>query len=243
MENPGWTPIEIPNERRVALIDIDGMVHAAQYNHTVEEAKRILDGMITGALAWIDAEKYHVACKGKGNFRKQLSPEYKYHRNRDSALEGELAQLLTYAEEVWGAVPAHNFEADDLICCWRWYYEHAKGGWTPIMVSNDKDMLTISGWHFNYRKTEYQFVSEADSLYNFANQLIQGDSSDNIPGIPGLGPKKAAEILAGVPPEQLLDVVKQEYQKHYGTRWKEEMQLNADLLYIRPHPDHRFIVT
>ena len=58
MENPGWTPIEIPDERRVALIDIDGMVHAAQYNHTVEEAKRMFESLSAGVALSRLAAKY-----------------------------------------------------------------------------------------------------------------------------------------------------------------------------------------
>jgi len=229
------------DDKWVALIDVDGMVHAAQWKNTIEASIGVLDAMIHDAITDVFADKYHIACKGAGNFRNMLSPRYKQHRNRNAELEKHLAALLGHAKQAWGAVPAYGFEADDLICSWRWYYEQ-QPGWTPIIIANDKDMLTVSGHHYNYRKKDYMLIGKEEAYYRFVLQLLEGDQTDGIQGIPGIGPKKAKAILAETQPEQYLKRIREEYANYYGKSGLTELQLTADLIYIRPHANSRFIV-
>jgi DNA polymerase-1 len=68
-----------------------------------------------------------------------------------------------------------------------------------VIAAIDKDLLTIPGRHFNWRK-ESQAITEVDEAaanYNFMHQTLCGDRTDGYPGLPGCGPVKASKILEG----------------------------------------------
>ena len=63
----------------------------------------------------------------------------------------------------------------------------------------DKDLLQITGTHYNFVKKEITEISEDTANLKLMLQCLTGDRSDNIPGIKGIGPKKAEKLLSGVP--------------------------------------------
>jgi 5'-3' exonuclease len=64
-----------------------------------------------------------------------------------------------------------------------------------VIVSIDKDLLQIPGSHYNFVKSEFTEVSEEEGMFSFYIQLLMGDSTDNVSGCPGIGPKKAEKAL------------------------------------------------
>ena len=126
-------------------------------------------------------------------------------------------------------------EADDGIC----YAMHSKGiplGNTPnrVVASADKDMRMFPGWHIDWNTGELIEVPlgtyavrnrSGEKLYGhkwFWMQMLQGDTADNIPGLPRLegkevGPKRAEKLLVGTHcNEEAAEVVTTCYQLHYG---------------------------
>ena len=73
-----------------------------------------------------------------------------------------------------------------------------------IMVHIDKDLNQFRGWHYNYRKKEKYHVSEFEGLVSFYTQILTGDRIDNIVGLKGIGPAKAAKILKDCKTEEEL---------------------------------------
>jgi len=72
-------------------------------------------------------------------------------------------------------------------------------------------------------------------------QILTGDSTDGIPGIKGIGIKKAEKILLMVPAAKRLLTVKESYRtlsKEYD--WMSYCQLMTDLIYIRQRPNERY---
>lgn len=90
-----------------------------------------------------------------------------------------------------------------------------------IICSPDKDLRQMPGRFFDYKKVDFFDVDKDQSEYNLAFQMIAGDSSDGVAGIPGAGEKKAKEKLkegkeAGLFYDQ---VVRNMYYKHFGNHY------------------------
>jgi 5'-3' exonuclease len=74
-------------------------------------------------------------------------------------------------------------------------------GW---IVHVDKDLNQLPGWHYNPTKGEEYYVTEEEGLRAFYTQLLTGDRIDNIVGLYGVGPVKAAKLLKDCKEEQSL---------------------------------------
>ena len=141
-----------------------------------------------------------IAVKGFNNWRKDFYPDYKSNRPE---LQPEMKKALTYAHQFMvqdlGAHQADGMEADDLVSIWSYEAREMK---LPYVVAGiDKDLLQIPGNHYNFIKKEHKFVDDDEANYNLMIQCLTGDSSDNIPGIKGIGPVKAKKLLGSRPIE------------------------------------------
>lgn len=158
------------------------------------------------------ADDMFVAVKGHGNFRKDIYPKYKANRPE---LAPDLKEALTYAHEYvvdkYNAVMADGMEADDLVSIWA--HECMANNDPYTVVGIDKDLLQIPGWHYNFVKQKDTHVDEDEANYNLMQQCLVGDSSDNIPGLKGVGPKRASDILYGVPVKRRWNRVKAAYRQ------------------------------
>jgi len=224
----------------VALIDADGIIHRAAWKRSIPEAKEKCDEEMKEIIVGSYCDKYLTAVKGDNNFRAELYPEYKGHRTRTQEEADVLEALIVHLINNWGAKRAHGFEADDLVVHWR-EKVLAKGN-LPVICSNDKDLLTVPGTHYRTKERciVYRTHEEAEEFFNL--QLIMGDPTDKIPGIPGLGPVKAKALLENVPIRDQRQVVIDTYKLHMGDNWKDYLELQGNLLYIRRSPDDAFLV-
>ena len=82
-------------------------------------------------------------------------------------------------------------EADDVIGILATY----DNGEERIVVSEDKDLLTIPGMHWDIKNQTLWEQDKHTADYLFYKQALTGDSVDNYQGCPGIGPKKAEKIL------------------------------------------------
>ncbi|MFO1071526.1 MAG: DNA polymerase I [Geminicoccaceae bacterium] len=139
------------------------------------------------------------------SFRNQLYDQYK--ANREAAPPDLVPQfkLVRDAARAFGlpVVELEGFEADDLIAA------YAKAGRAAgeevLVVSSDKDLMQLVGdgvamWDPMKQKS----IGRAEVIERFGvgPELVRdalaliGDTSDNVPGVPGIGPKSAAQLLA-----------------------------------------------
>ena len=138
------------------------------------------------------------------NFRNEIFPDYKGTRK-------EIPEdLIPQFELIHNAVSALNlnylemdgFEADDLIATYA--AEALKKGYEVVIVSGDKDLMQLirPGIEF-YDPMKDKFFTPEDVKEKFGVypeqvadvQALSGDSIDNVPGVPGIGPKTAAELV------------------------------------------------
>jgi 5'-3' exonuclease len=138
------------------------------------------------------------------SFRNEIYPEYK--ANRDPAPE-ELKRQFGWARSVAEAMGLRcyadpRYEADDLIGTLATYW--SERGHPVCVVTADKDLAQLVGdndywWDFSRnnkldaRQLKEKFGVAPEQMADFL--ALTGDSVDNIPGVPGVGPKTASALL------------------------------------------------
>lgn len=161
-------------------------------------------------------------------FRNRLYPDYKGHRPAKPFYYTEAKELVAKELGVLG-LDQTKYEADDLVA--MAHYEVYKEDPTrSIIISNDKDLNTTPGFHYNPNKKELYYVTEEEAEYFFYYQLLVGDAVDNIPGISGIGDKRARLILDNC--TNYYSTVRDQYEQKLGDEGEYLMHLYADLLWI-----------
>lgn len=156
--------------------------------------------MLHNIAAAVKADNIELYVTGTGNFRENMATVLKYKGNRDDKRRPLLhSQIIDYLQKFHEAVLINGAEADDELADRS--VELAAEGHEPIIASDDKDLLQIPGKHFNIRTGNKVVVSEETARKNKYIQMLVGDTTDNIPGIYGLGPVTAEKILQDVAPE------------------------------------------
>tara|TARA_Y100000310_G_scaffold338747_2_gene429316 strand:- start:456 stop:1175 length:720 start_codon:yes stop_codon:yes gene_type:complete len=122
------------------------------------------------------------SCTRADNFRRDVWSSYKMNRE-GSAQPDSLEYAKELLRENYRCRWVPKLEADDLMGI-------AASSGKAIAVTIDKDLKGVPGWHLNPDKdTEVRFVSKEGANQFFAQQIISGDSTDGIPGLPGKGIK------------------------------------------------------
>jgi DNA polymerase I len=139
------------------------------------------------------------------SFRNQIYPQYKANRELPPP---DLDRQFVYCRELVDAIGLarlshHEYEADDLIGSMLMHARSA--GFRSVIVSGDKDLCQLLGEHdhvWDYAKRERlncdgvfgRMGVRPEQVVDYL--ALTGDSVDNIPGVPGIGPKTAAALLA-----------------------------------------------
>jgi 5'-3' exonuclease len=186
------------------------------------EGIRACDNIVTSILDRFGNPRYELVISGKGNFRKQISSEYKANRKPESRPK-YLYEAKEYFKRYWGAIETVGEEADDYIA--RSYREG------DVIVTSDKDFRQLKAKIYNPWKDELVEITNPE--YWFYYQMIVGDSADSIKTLPGYGPKKAEKILANKSPEEMKDAVIETYKDYYKDEWFEKYDTTARLLFLR----------
>jgi len=178
-------------ESTICLIDGDSLLYYEMDKPTLEQAISGIDSRVGTILENCNANAYVGFLTGKSGYRYQVSPTYKANRKHRPkpiifyALREYLKQRYTFRE-------FDGLEADDLVA----YYGVNNNDWKVVICSPDKDVLhQCIGKHFNYQKVEFVTTSEIDAEKFLWKQVLMGDSTDNIQGIPGVGIKTAENWL------------------------------------------------
>lgn len=185
-------------------------------------------------------EDFLMAVKGPDNFRNLMYPDYKMNRHKDPSKTNQFVPVLrklAVAEDL--AVEAVGREADDLLSIWA--TEAKTAGVDTVICSIDKDLLCIPGAHYLMHKKTIVVISELEATRHFYEQLLKGDPTDNIPGVPRVGNVKAARLLENVrTEEEMQEVVVRAYIEAYDDAWLDFMRSNGKMLYLQKHPNDYF---
>jgi DNA polymerase-1 len=213
----------LENRDKVLLLDADSLLFSVCHYHLDKEQdfNLMYDDYHTQLRSIVNAiedEEFnieqivHFFSTCSNNFRYEIYPEYKANRERTPLTE------LVYLFKGWVIDELRNdgeyvstsdeYEADDLIAqAVEVMEEHY-----PIVASIDKDLKQIPCCHFDYYKVKVGVDEFGDDIRDFKGfsyttpqegrelllkQLLEGDTSDNIKGVSGIGKVKAEKALKG----------------------------------------------
>lgn len=205
------------------LFLVDGSGYIFRAYHALPPLTRKTDGLPVGAVSGFcnmlwkllkDARSTDVGVVpthfavifdySSQTFRKEIYPEYK--ANRTAPPEDLIPQfgLIRQATRAFNlpCIEKEGFEADDLIATYARLAENAGGDVT--IISSDKDLMqlvTPQVSMYDSMKDKQISIPEVIEKWGVPPekmidlQSLTGDSTDNVPGIPGIGPKTAAQLL------------------------------------------------
>ena len=205
--------------RTIAVIDGNSLMHRAF--HAIRQPMNAPDGRATNALFGFFnmfikmVDTFHpngVICafdKGKPRVRMEMLPQYKAQR---PPMDPSLREQFPMVKELLAAldVPVaelEGWEGDDILGTLARRGEAA--GYDMYLFTGDRDMYQLTTEHVKVVSTKKGVTdvvimdpTTVEDLYHgITPELVpdfyglKGDSSDNIPGVPGIGPKKAAALI------------------------------------------------
>ncbi|TPI67589.1 exonuclease [Mesorhizobium sp. B3-1-3] len=164
----------------------------------------------------LDADASVITLSKGTTFRHDLYAGYKKGRQRKPVGTNEVKRWLI---EEHGAKYKPGIEADDVMGILATNPRIITG--EKIIVSQDKDMMTIPG--LIYRNGEIITVTPEEAEINFLTQALTGDTTDGYPGCPGMGPVTAATALQNVTGWESYEhtIERGKRKGEIETRWKE----------------------
>jgi DNA polymerase-1 len=201
--------------RRPRLVLVDGSGFIFRAFHAIPPMIRA-DGVHVNAVFGFcnmiarlmkDHTGTHIAVifdAGSKTFRNRMYGAYKAHRPEPPAELIPQFALIREATRAFGlpSIELEDWEADDLIAA---YAKAAKEmGGEAIIVSSDKDLMQLIGpqvFMLDPMKNTPIGLAEVEAKFGVAPdkvvevQALIGDSVDNVPGVPGIGPKGAAQLI------------------------------------------------
>jgi DNA polymerase-1 len=215
VSNPAARPLKKGDH----LFLVDGSGYIFRAYHALPPLTRKSDGLQVNAVlgfcnmlwklvAEMKADKpTHLAVvfdKSEKTFRTEFYPQYKAHR--PDAPEDLIPQFPLIREAVHAfeipCLEQAGFEADDLIATYARLASEAKA--TTTIVSSDKDLMQLVGNGVTmYDTMKDRRIGRTEVIEKFGVgpekvievQALIGDSSDNVPGVPGIGVKTAAQLI------------------------------------------------
>ncbi len=241
--------------KKIALIDGYGFVFRAYHSlppltrgdGTPVGAVYGFTNMLIKLLAGLDVS--HVAMvfdAGSKTFRNDIYEDYKANRPPcPEDLKPQFPIVREAAESLDLAIlEKAGFEADDIIATLAKKY--SKEGYQVVIVSSDKDLMQLIDDNVSmYDAMKNRNIGEKEVLEKFNVKpekvldllSLMGDSADNIPGVRGIGPKTAAELineygdLEGIFAN--LDKIKQKKRKEYLENGQESALLSRNLVRLK----------
>lgn len=252
----------INNDSHVCLVDASAYIFRAF--HALPPLTRKSDGTPIGAVSGFCNMLFklledlkaadpptHFACifdKSSKTFRNDLYPDYKANRSEPPEDLVPQFSLVRRAAEAFAthAIEVEGYEADDIIATYSKQAEQE--GAKVTIIGSDKDLMqlvsekvrmldTMKDREIGIEQVIEKFGVEPNKVIEI--QALAGDSTDNIPGAPGIGIKTAAELITTYGDvEQLLEranEIKQNKRREtlLDEEVKEKVRVSKQLVTLR----------
>ena len=209
-----------------ALIDADSIVYIVAWHHKEEEdtisgvysVKAASDQLVQSILDYSKASTYIGSFSDSTNFRYRhylFAPYKGNRRKKDEWVCKWEPYIKDHLADKWGFVTCPDLEADDVISG-LWHLMQPNDN--LVICSPDKDLLQIPGLHYDYKKnTGIVHIEEQVAQLKLCHQMLTGDRTDNIKGIPAIGEVKASALVPHhYSIEEMKTAVCHCYYKYFG---------------------------
>lgn len=153
--------------------------------------------------------------KSYNTFRNYVAFDKKYKGNRaepDESYSGQFRDsglIVEYIIKNFPSLIFDDLEADDIVSVLQ--------DENTYIMSKDKDLKQVPGNHYDWGLNKLYTITNEQAIYYLSLQMLTGDTTDNITGLPQIGPKKATDFLSAIEkPSHYIYKVLLLYQKKYG---------------------------
>ena len=196
----------------ILLVDADSLIFASCYKKRehkdderfytdIEDSKAKFDEQFMSIVNKLEdmynVERVITFSGSKGNFRKLITPVYKANRKKQE-LPPLLDEMHQFVKDEYNSVWGFGIETDDIVARYWKELSNEVGRDNVMIVSIDKDYKQFPAliYNYHYKHKEVLDISEEEALYNFYEQMIIGDTADNVNYFKGKGKKYAEKYLA-----------------------------------------------
>ena len=226
----------------ILLVDADSLIFAScyrkrenpedeKYYTDIADARNKFDSQFMEIVNRLEEiytiDKVITFSGSKGNFRKLLSKTYKANRKKNE-LPPLLNEMHKFVKQQYDSIYGYGVETDDMVARY-WYKLSQDFGRDEVMiVSIDKDykQFPCLMYNYHYKHKEILDISEDDALYNFYEQMIMGDTADNVNFFKGKGRRFAEKYYVDCQTKyqytrKLYELFKQEYKGKAREKYSE----------------------
>jgi len=196
----------------ILLVDADSLIWSSCYKkkdnpedspyfEDIEDATAKFDEVFMSIVNKLedsyDIEKVLVFSGSLGNFRKLITPKYKANRT-NTPKPILLQEMHDWVKENYNSLYGHGIETDDLVAKYWYNLSQEVGRDNVMIVSIDKDykQFPCLMYNYHYKHQIVYDITEEEAMFNFYEQMIIGDTADNVNYFKGKGKKFAEKYLA-----------------------------------------------
>ena len=217
----------------ILLVDADSLIFAScykkrdkpeddKYYRDIEDAQAKFDEQFMSIVNKLEdmypIERVITFSGSKGNFRKLITPVYKANRKKQE-LPPLLDDMHQFVKDEYDSVWGYGVETDDMVARYWKALSNEVGRNNVMIVSIDKDykQFPCLMYNYHYKHKEVLDISEDEALFNFYEQMIIGDTADNVNYFKGKGKKYAEKYLKECDTKyqytrKMLELFQQEYK-------------------------------
>ena len=216
----------------IGIIDGDILIYRACHKALKDnlDVTSTFDDLYDDLIEQMACTKYSLHISGTGNFRKQLKQGFTKYKGKRKEKPANYHFLRDYILKNYDVITAATYEADDTASIEATKY--LKQNQWFMLGTVDKDWITIGGMFYNMQYQSLKVYTLKDAAEFFHKQLITGDSVDNIPGIYGLGPKKAEKLLKGKTLLEQFEAIIKCYKEHFPKDYEHRLNTMGTMLYL-----------
>ena len=178
----------------IVLFDADSLVYSSccgvddEVNEAIGKFDEVFMSIINRLEETYQIDKVITFNNSKGNFRKLLDTNYKANRKKQQHPK-LLEEMHEHIQKIYSTKSSYGVETDDLVATYWTTLTIELGHNNVIIVSLDKDykQLPCLLYNYHYKHQVIYDISPYEALYNFYEQMIIGDSADNVNYCKGYG--------------------------------------------------------